>query len=508
MLKRYKGKKILIAGFGLEGRTTFEYLRKHGIQADIADANFSVIPAQAGIYTNKTLDSRFRGNDNTKLILGKNYLDSVTDYDVIFRSPGISCFNPELVEAKKGGVEVTSQTRLFMEICPCKTIGITGTKGKGTASSLIYEALKASGKDVFLGGNIGVPPITFVDKLQKDSIAVLEFSSFQLMDLDRSPNIAVVLNITQDHIDVHANREEYVDAKKSVVQYQTEDDFAVINIDYETPNSFRELTKGQIWWVSTLSPVIPAPDRVEGKAPAGIQKGIDSRLRGNDRGGYGNDENDRNDNIGGGCYVNKNDDIILSTEESEEKIASFSELQLRGRHNLENVCAAVAAAYLGGAGLDSIREIVKNFQGLEHRLEFVAEIGGVKYYNDSFATTPETTIAALKSFDNPIILIAGGSDKGADYKEMGRVIANKAKTVFLIGAVSGKIKKKILRANPQADIIEGYKDMNDLLERINKIAIAGDVVLLSPGCASFGLFKNYKERGELFKEAVAKLIRN
>ncbi len=457
MLKRYKGKKILIAGFGLEGRTTFEYLRKHGIKADIADA-----------LNEKDFFAANPGLKNKKInfFVGDKALGNISDYDVVFRSPGLSAFNPELVEAKRNGTEITSQTKLFMERCPAKTIGVTGTKGKGTTSSLIYETLKSAGKDVFLGGNIGVPPITFVDKLKKDSIAVLEFSSFQLMDLEQSPDIAVVLNITQDHIDVHANREEYVDAKKSVVQYQTEDDFAVINIDYETPNSFKALTKGKVYDVSTKKKV----ER--------------------------------------GCYVNEKDEVILARDGKEEKIASFSDLQLRGRHNLENVCAAVAASYLGGADLDSIRKTVKNFKGLEHRLEFVAEVCGVKYYNDSFATTPETTIAALNSFDDPIILIAGGSDKGADYKEMGRVIANKAKTVFLIGAVSGKIKKKILRANPQADIMEGYEDMNDLLERINKIAIAGDVVLLSPGCASFGLFKNYKERGELFKKAVAKLIRN
>ncbi|RJO61904.1 UDP-N-acetylmuramoyl-L-alanine--D-glutamate ligase [candidate division WS5 bacterium] len=461
-LEKYKGKKILIAGFEVEGRATFEYLKSRGIKADIADINPSVIPAKAGIYK-KGLDSRLRGNDKTKVILGKDYLSSISDYNVIFRTPGISPLTPELVSAKEKGVEITSQIKLFMDLCPCKTIGVTGTKGKGTTSSLIYEILKARGKDAYLGGNIGVPAISFLDKLQKDSIVVLELSSFQLMDLEKSPDIAVVLNITQEHLDYHGDIEEYREAKKSIVKYQTKDDFAVLNADYETSKSFEEETSAEVFEIST------------------------------------------NGNVEKGCYINKNDEIILKPETIEEKIVSFSELQLRGRHNLENVCPAAIASYLAGADLSSIKKAVKSFQGLEHRLEFVAEIKGIKYYNDSFATTPETTVAALKSFDEPTILIAGGSEKGSDYTQMGEEIAKRAKAVFLIGATAGEIKDRVTAVNPNANIYEGFKDMNDLVMRASSAAEAGDVVLLSPGCASFGLFKNYKDRGNLFKRAVENL---
>ncbi len=503
MLEKYKNKKILIAGFEVEGKATFDFLEKNGMKADIVDR----LDEKEFFKRNAELRS-----SEAKIILGENYLESVSDYDVIFRTPGLSYLNPQIQKAQKKGVEITSQINLFMQLCSAKTIGVTGTKGKGTTATLTYEILKASGKDAYLGGNIGVPAISFLNLLNKDSIVVLELSSFQLMDLEKSPNIAVVLNITQDHLDVHKDREEYVEAKKSIVKYQADDDFAVINVDYATSNQFKEETKADIFEVSTLSSVIPAPDQVEGKAPAGIQSNptgfhlcgdndekrfFDSSLR----------EVAQNDIIGG-CYVNKNDEIILRRDGIEEKIASFSDLQLRGRHNLENVCAAVAASYLAGADLDSIRKTAKEFKGLEHRLEFVAEAGGVKYYNDSFSTTPETAIAATSAFSEPIILIAGGSEKGSDYTGMGRAIAEKVKTVFLIGKTAPEIKEKIIAINPGADIREGFTNMNDLVRRASEAADAGDVVVLSPGCASFDLFKNYKERGELFKNAVDKLNRD
>jgi UDP-N-acetylmuramoylalanine--D-glutamate ligase len=453
MLNKYKNKKILIAGFEVEGKATFEYLKQNGISADIAD-----IMNEADFYKAHPEVK----NINSKVILGKDYLDSITDYDVVFRTPGISPLTPELVLAKKKGAEITSQIEFFMDLYPAKTIGVTGTKGKGTTSSLIYEILKASGKDVHLGGNIGVPAISFLDNLKEDSIVVLELSSFQLMDLKKSPNISVVLNITQEHLDYHKDREEYVEAKRSIARYQKDGDFAVINIDYETSKQFEEETGAEVFEIS---------------AKKKVEKG---------------------------CYVDKNDDIILKAGETEEKIASFADLHLRGRHNLENICPAVMSSYLAGADLENIKKTVKAFQGLEHRLEFVAEIDGVKYYNDSFATTPETTVAAVNAFSEPIILIAGGSRKGSDYTEMGKAIAEKVKTVFLIGETAGEIKSKILAINLKADIQEGFTDMEDLVKRASSTAKRGDMVVLSPGCASFDLFKNYKQRGELFKEAVEK----
>lgn len=452
MLEKYKNKKVLIAGFGVEGRATFEFLKKHGIKADIAD----VVDEDAFFEANPGLK-----NEKVIFILGKKYLDLAKEYDVVFRAPGISPLTPELLSASQKGTEVTSQIKIFLDLCPAKTIGVTGTKGKGTTSSLIYGILKAGDKDAYLGGNIGVPAISLLDQLGKDSIVVLELSSFQLMDLKKSPNIAVVLNITQDHLDYHESREEYVEAKSPIVKYQTADDFAVINTDYETSREFKKEAKAKTYEVS-------------------IQNEVEK-----------------------GCYVGKNNEIILRTKDTEEKIASLPELQLRGRHNLENVCPAVAVSYIAGVDLDAIKKAVREFKGLEHRLEFVAEVEGVKYYNDSFATTPETTIAAISAFHEPIILIAGGSEKGSDYTQMGTVIAEKVKTVFLIGGTAEEIKSKILCVNPSADIREGFTDMDELVSRASEAAKMGDVVVLSPGCASFGLFENYKQRGELFKKTVA-----
>ena len=465
MLEKYNNKKILIAGFGVEGKSTFEFLKGKGLEADVAE-NF-------------------------------NKIESVMDYDVVFRSPGISYYDSKLVKERGNGAEITSQIKLFMDLCPAQTIGITGTKGKGTTATLIYEILKASRKDVYLGGNIGVPAISLLDKLSEDSIAVLELSSFQLIDLAKSPNIAVVLNITEDHLDIHADRDEYVEAKTSIVRYQTNDDFAVINVDYETSSSFRNLTKAQIFEISTSS-VIPSAAATEVRSPLKNNGGMRFLLASFYEVG-------RNDNDCGICYINNNDAVELVDGGNEVKIASLEDLQLRGRHNLENVCAAVAASYLAGADLESIRKTVRTFKGLEHRLEFVAEVGRVKYYNDSFATTPEATLAAINAFDEPIILIAGGSRKAADYIEMGKAIAERVKIVFLIGDTTEEIKEKILAVNSRVEVREGFEGMEKLVKKASGAAKPGYVVVLSPGCASFGLFHNYKERGELFKQAVGRL---
>lgn len=454
MLKKYRNKKILIAGFELEGRATFDFLKRKGIKADIADK------LDEREFYKRHPDIR---TEKIKVILGDNYLDCVSKYDIIFRTPGLTPLAPELQLATSKGTSITSQIGLFMELCPAKTIGVTGTKGKGTTSSLVYEILRVSGKEVYLGGNIGVPAISLLEKLDKDSIVVLELSSFQLMDLDKSPNIAVVLNITQDHLDYHKDRDEYVEAKKSILKHQTEKDFVVINTDYETSREFTKETRAEMYEISTR------------------------------------------DSVKKGCYVDKNDEIILHVRDTEEKIAPVAELQLRGRHNLENVCAAVAASYIAGADRQSIKKAVKDFKGLEHRLEFVAEVEGVKYYNDSFATTPETTIAAINAFHEPVILIAGGSEKGSDYTEMGKAIAEKVNTVFLIGDTAQEIKDKTTIIKPTMDIREGFTDMEDLVKRAGDVAKEGAVVVLSPGCASFGLFENYKQRGDLFKAAVQKI---
>lgn len=289
-------KKIAILGCGLEGKDAEEYFKKQGGEITLLDRKFD-----------------------------KNYLKDLNHFNIVVRSPGVYRYLPELIEAKKSGVEISSAIKLFFEKCPAKIIGVTGTKGKGTTATLIYEILKKAGKDVYLAGNIGKPYLELLLKLNKESWVVMELSSFQLIDLNKSPQIAVVLNITSDHLDWHKNREEYIEAKKNIVSHQTASDWAVINEEYETSKNFSKETKGQV--------------------------------------------------------------IFFSKNELEEKYKK--NLLLRGEHNLENIAAAVAVAKILKIGDEDILGILSSFKGLEHRLELVGEKDGIKFYNDSFATGPQ-----------------------------------------------------------------------------------------------------------------------
>lgn len=432
--EKYKGKKIAVLGaFGVEGLATSDYLKAHGLTFD-------------------TLDQQ----------TDSNYLDKVVNYEVVFRTPGVKPTSPEIVAARKSGTVITSQVEEFFDLCPGKIIGVTGTKGKGTTSTLISEILKAGGLDVYLGGNIGVPAVSFLDELNADSWVVLELSSFQLQTLSKSPHIAVVLNVTSEHLDYHQDTVEYREAKTNIVSHQTTDDFAVINDDYDVPRDFAKLTSANKYFFS------------------------------------------RNHKVEG-CFVDGKDQIVLNVEGEKVVIATAADLKLRGRHNLENVTAASLAAYLAGVKAETIATVVKNFQGLEHRLEFVGEFGGVKYYNDSFSTVPETAIAALDSFTEPIILIAGGSDKKSDYTALGQKIGSaNVKAIILIGEMAENIAKTIPK-DFDGEIIFGLIKMAEIVGKTAELADSGDVVLLSPACASFGLFTDYKDRGNKFKEAVKKI---
>ncbi|MBI2621446.1 MAG: UDP-N-acetylmuramoyl-L-alanine--D-glutamate ligase [Candidatus Levybacteria bacterium] len=440
----FKGKKIAVIGEGLEGKSSASYLRKQGAEVTILDIK-----------------------------QGKDYLKDLDKYDLIVRSPGIKLSKIEKLVPKD---KITSQAKLFFDLAKGAIIGVTGTKGKGTTASLIYEMLKTSGKDAYLGGNIGVPPFEFLDKLNKESWVVLEISSFQLQDLKKSPHIAVVLMITSEHLDDWGDRNrheslgEYIDSKRNILRYQTSSDFAVINRDYPASNESDIYAESKVYFVS------------------------------------------RDREVEEGCFALGNQ-VILRANGKEIPIIDTRELLLRGNHNHENVCAAVMAAYLAGVRIDSIKKVLKTFKGLEHRLELVDKIDGVEYYNDSFSTTPETAIAAIKSFKNPEILMLGGSSKNSDFSELGKVISNaeNIKAIIQIGEEWPRIKERIKNNESRIMIIEGARDMRTIVAAASKIAAPGDVVLLSPACASFDMFKNYKDRGQQFKNEVLKLkseIRN
>ena len=454
MSNSFKNKKVAVLGMGLEGKDLVKFLLKQKAQITIFDKKKKQELDLTGIDRNKI-----------KVVCGERYLGSgLTGFDIIFRSPGIYPYLVQLIEAERNDVTISSASKLFFELCPAKIIGVTGTKGKGTTSTLIYEILKASGKRVFLAGNIGKPYLKLLPILKKDDFVVLELSSFQLIDLKKSPQIAVVLNITLDHLDWHKDRDEYLKSKIRIVKYQEKNDFAVLNADYSTPRSFAKLSKGKIFYFSRRKKVR-------------------------------------------GCYVEKGR-LILGIGEGKIQIGNADKLLLRGKHNWENVTAAICASCLAGAQIKAIKKVSFSFKGLEHRLELVGRTYGVSFYNDSFATNPQPTTAAVASFNEPITLILGGSDKGLNYDGMAKVLAKKRnlRTVILIGEIADKIKKSLYKAGFKGKIIGlGKAAMKRIVKTSFYETPKGGVVLLSPASASFDMFKDYKDRGNQFKEVVKSL---
>lgn len=451
-----ENKKIGILGLGAENLSLVKYLLEHNYQ-NITILDAKVVPE---------LQEKLPEVDITKIktFFGEDYLSHLKGFDVIFRTPGISYLTNEIQAAKNQGTEISSQTKLFFKLCPCPIIGVTGTKGKGTTSTLIYNILKRAGRDVYLGGNIGNAPIEFLDQLTPQSLVVLELSSFQLHDLDQSPHIAVILNITSDHLDVHKDNAEYVSAKANIVKHQNATDFACINEDYLTSFEFASLTKGQVFWFSR-------------------KKSVDQ-----------------------GVWIKNKEQVIWQKNEVIETIIETKDIFIKGEHNWENIAAASLVAKLCEINTSLIAESIRDFKGLEHRLELIRELDGVKYYNDSFSTNPDTAIAAIKSFDDPIILIAGGSEKNADYDELGQAISQSTvKVLIVIGQTGSRIKEATQKYKSDLKIIDNCLDLSEVMAVATKESNSGDIVLLSPASASFDWFENYKDRGRKFKEKVLNL---
>ncbi len=461
----WKGKKVAVLGVGVEGLSSAKYLVGQGATVTVLDQKDE---KEADANTLQELQKL-----QIRTVFGPNYLDELKQYDVVVRSPGIPRSAGGLLALDKDQTILTSQTQIFFDACPCPVIGVTGTKGKGTTASLVYEMLKVQGADVYLGGNIGMPPFDFLGKLTDKSWVVLELSSFQLEDISKSPHIGVMLMVTQEHLgadtmgtqNFHATLEDYVEAKRNLLRFQTMSDFAILNRDYPATNESDTVTEGKIYHVS-------------------VERDVPEE----------------------GCFV-KDNVVWIRQAGSDSKIIDIADIFLPGRHNLENVCAAVMAAILAGVSKDHIVNTLKTFKGLEHRLEFVSEANGVLYYDDSFSTIQETTIAAIKSFDAPEIIILGGSSKKSDFAELGNVIreSKNIKAIIGIGLEWARIKEAIGQMPASVLVVEDAKDMKMIVEAASRIAKPGDIVLLSPACASFDMFKNYKERGEQFKEEVGKL---
>lgn len=453
----FSEKLVAVLGAGIEGYSSATYLKSQGAYVTVLDQK-SKEEIEADLvnkFSALGVETKFHPDS----------LSDLTRYEILVRTPGIRPDLPAIENRIKSGATLTSNTKIFFEQAVGKIIGVTGTKGKGTTSTLIYQILRTAGKKVFLGGNIGTPALELLPQLSPDSFAILELSSFQLFDLTKSPHLAVVLMVKSEHLDWHKDLAEYKGAKFNIITHQGPADFAVINVDYPISKEFLELGSGKKIQVSTKS------------------------------------------ELNSGVFLT-NDSVYRRVGVAAERVVGVSEIGLLGRHNWENVVAAVGAATALGINLEPIALAVKSFKGLENRLEFVKDVDGVRYYNDTFSTTPETAIAAIKSFSQPEIVILGGSDKGSDFTELGQTIigSTNVKAVILIGQMAGNIKAAIEKAGQfKGQIKEGAKDMGEIVSQAKEVAESGDIVLLSPACASFGMFKNYKERGRLFKEEVNKL---
>jgi UDP-N-acetylmuramoylalanine--D-glutamate ligase len=427
--------KIAIAGYGAEGKSNYAYFAGKGDQVVIVDEReIKDAPVDASVITGEGAFERLEG------------------YDMVVRTAGLA---PRKI---KTDGKVWSATNEFFAKCPATIIGVTGSKGKGTTSSLIASILREAGQTVHLLGNIGVPALDVLESIQPEDIVVYELSSFQLWDLEKSPAVAVVLMIEPDHLDVHTDFAEYIAAKANIRKYQTAEDICF----YHPTNEFSR----QIAMTNNF----PNAHR------------------------YNDSTDEESVYVDGSDFVQ--DDCIICPTEA---------LQLPGKHNLDNACAAISAAMSGfGVYQGEVERGLRAFHGLNHRLKFVRDVDGVKYYDDSIATTPGSAIAAMKAFSEPKVLIMGGSSKGADFSSVAKVATSQnVKTVIVIGAEALAIEAAFKHENDIPVINLGSEvSMTQIVAMAQQHSSTGDVVVLSPACASFGMFKNYSDRGDQFISAV------
>lgn len=451
-----EGKRLALLGLGLEHRALATYLHDAGLPFSICDENEAPDAAAEIEGIGAVIEDRR---------LGPDYLDRLEDFDLVFRTPGLPRLHPKLQTASRSGVEISSQTALFFDLCPAPILGITGSKGKGTTASLVASMLTghAPYTKVELGGNIGRPPIQFINQLSPQDLAVLELSSFQLQDLPFSPSIAVVLNLLTDHLDYHQNREEYIDAKASILRNQGPEDWLIANADSSEVCDLANEGSAQRLSFSVETEV---------KAGAWVADGA--------------------------VWYRAPDG------QAAEKVCDMSRIALRGRHNLVNVVAAVTAATIAGGSTWGVANALSKFEGLPHRLQHVAQIDGIAFYDDSAATMPDATIAAINSFDAPILLIAGGASKSADFGALARAMEDSpVRVLILIGEEGVRLADEVDQAGGfSGEIVAVDGAMQEAVAAARQRARSGDVVLLSPACASFGLFDNYVARGVAFTEMV------
>lgn len=447
-------RKVAFIGIGVSHTELISLFCEKGIFVSVHDKRSR---AQVGESLCASLEEK-----GARLFLGEDYLESVTA-EVIFRTPGMYYHTPFLREARNQGRVVTSEMEVFFSLCPCKTIAVTGSDGKTTTTALIAELLRAQGKTVHLGGNIGKALLPQIERIREDDFAVVELSSFQLISMSQSPDIAVVTNISPNHLDVHGTMEEYIAAKRNLVRHQDAFSKTVLRMgDPVLAERFAPLVRGTLAQFSR-SGVVPR-----------------------------------------GAYMDENGDIWHRSEDEEVRIMHSTDIRLPGQHNIENMLAAISAVWgiVEGA---AIKRVAQSFAGVEHRIELVRELDGVRWYNDSIATSPTRTMAGLDAFGQRLILIAGGYDKKIPYEPLAPKLAQRVKTLILMGATAPAIERA-LRSHPDFDeartAVLHAKSMEDAVRLAKEAAQAGDIVSLSPASASFDLYRNFEERGNHFKALV------
>ncbi len=449
-----KGKKIAMCGIGVSNTPLILRFLEQGARVIACDRRER---EQIGVIAEQLEKA------GAELKLGEGYLDNL-EVDIIFRTPGMNFHLPELERARKRGIAVTSEMEVFFDLCPATIFAVTGSDGKTTTTTLIAKMLEAEGKRVFVGGNIGTPLLPEIENITADDFVVAELSSFQLISMRKSPDVAVVTNVAPNHLDVHKDMDEYVEAKKNILLHQNAFSRTVLNRDNDITESFRKDVRGQSLGFS-----------------------MSRRLN-------------------NGAWLADDGVLHMAYRGIDVPVVDRKDIRILGDHNVENYLTAITAVW-GYVGVDNICKVAREFGGVEHRIEFVREVNGVKYYNDSIASSPTRTIAGLKAFQQKVILLAGGYDKHIPFEPMMPYVVEKVKTLYLCGDTADKIEKCLREYEGYngAPQIVRVKDIAEAVSEAHKNAVSGDIVTLSPACASFDMFPNFVARGNYFKQLVNEL---
>ena len=460
MATEWSGKRVVILGVARQGLALARWLVGHQAQVTLSDKAPAV---QLGASINSLKDLPIQW------ALGGHPLELLDQADVLCLSGGVPTTLPIVQEAVKRGIELSNDTQIFMEAVPCKTVGITGSAGKTTTTTLIGKmatlAMQDSGRRAYVGGNIGDPLISYVDQMKPEDLAILEISSFQLEQMTISPNVAAILNITPNHLDRHGTMEAYTAAKRRLIEFQSKDDVAVLGRDDPGAWALRTDVRGKLhsFGFSKMD------DEAEGTY---YQDGL----------------------------------LVLYERHVDIPLLRREQIRLRGEHNVMNVLAAFAIGHAAGLPLDAMLTAAEQFGGVPHRLEFVRDLGGACWYNDSIATAPERTMAAIRSFDEPIVLLLGGRDKNLPWDELAKLVHERVDHVVIFGEAGDKIEKALAAERAERPTSQvRVPTLRRAIEEAKRAAEPGDVVLLSPGGTSFDEFKDFEERGEKFRLWVQEL---